>query len=118
MDLKQAKLDLPEYKEVLKAAGGYKPRKFVQRITIKQTPTPFNPSQLGDCAFAHSFLYDIQRKICVKGLCYSYDSMLGSGVSPTERQVVVPEGMRLWYVIFDGMWGGFWHTVNVYIAPK
>lgn len=115
MDIKTAKRTLPEYKEVLSRMGGAKPRKFVEAITIIPCPATFNPSSQGDYAFTHSYAYRVSDGEFVEGPGYTYESMMVSGVNPYEREVDMPRGMRMWVVTYDGMWGGYWSKVNVYV---
>ena len=113
MDIEMVKKQFPEHKEILARCGGYKPRKFIQAISIVPCPAPFNPSAQGDCAFTHSFL--VENGKITPGPAYSYDTMLVSHVNPYERTVDVKPNQRVWVCTYDGMWGGFWHTVNVYV---
>lgn len=116
-DLPTVKKYLPEYREILKRSGGHKPRKFVEAIRIIATPASFNPSGIGDYAYLNSYGYETKTGKIGTGPGYSYESMLPSGVTPRERMVEVPKGMRMWITIYDGMWGGYWSTVNVYVHP-
>lgn len=112
MELENAKRMLPEYKKILEMSGGNKPRKFVKAIKIIKCPVKFSPSGLGDYAYQHS--YFVANGQITQGISYSYDSMIGVGVSPEERMVDVPKGTWMWIVTFDGMWGGFW-DVKVFV---
>ena len=113
MDLSEVKQKFPEYKKILEMSGGYKPRKFVKAIKVVRCPAKFSPSDLGDCAYRHSYFVDSKGEIA-QGVSYCYDSMIGVGVYPKERTVDVPKGTRMWVVTFDGMWGGFW-DVSVFV---
>lgn len=112
MDLHTCKRCLPEYKEILEMAGGYKPRKFVEKIEIVNCPTVFNPSGLGD--FAYRTSYFVKDGKISQGFGYSYDTMMSSGVQPVDRTVDVPRGTRFWVVTYDGIWGGHWE-VKVFV---
>ncbi len=122
MDSKEAKKRFPEYKEILEMAGGYKPVKFVQAIEVIKCPAKFNPSGLGDCAYRSS--YYVKDGEITSGPSYSYDTMMSSGIQPTERIVDVPKGTRLWVVTYDGIWGGHWevkvfvHEFDMLESPK
>lgn len=110
----------PEAKEVLERFSEphgrlLKPRKFMQAIRIVETPARFNPAHLGDCAFTHSYSYNTDTRELTDGPSYSYDTMLSSGVNPTTRVVDVPANIRVWIVTYDGMWGGYWSNVTVYV---
>ena len=116
MNLQDVKRLLPEYREILNQAGGHKPRKFVERIDVIECPAGFNPSAQGDFAYTASFMVN-RDGVVSSGPSYSYDSMLGSGVNPYERQVDVPRGSRIWVVTYDGQWGGAWARVLVFVHP-
>ena len=106
---------LPEYKQVLAESGGYNPRKFIERLEVRLTPSGFNPSAQGDFAFTQSFAWD--GKTLSKGPAYSYDTMMTTIESPYERAVDVPVGARVWVTTYDGQWGGFWSRVLVFVNP-
>lgn len=108
MELKEVKKRFPEYKEILETSGGYKPRKFVQAIEVIKCPAKFNPSGLGDYAYRHS--YFVKDGEITSGPSYSYDTMMSSGIIPTERIVDVPKRTRMWVVTYDGIWGGHWEV--------
>lgn len=113
MNSQDAKKYLPEYKKILEMAGGRKPRKFVEKIKLIETPAMFNPSDIGDCAYMSSYMVDKSGNVSpITG--YSYGSMMCSGVEPTERIIDVPDGTRVWVVTYDGMWGGSW-KVDVFV---
>ena len=118
VDLQAVKKYLPEYQEVLKASGGYKPRLFVKSIKVVKCPASFNPSAQGDFAFTHAFVYSVEKKRLTEGPFYSYDTMLSSRINPYEREVDVPEGSRAWVVTYDGQWGGYWSKVLVFISSS
>ena len=122
MNIIEVKKRFPEYKEILEMAGGYKPRKFVEAITVIKCPATFNPSGLGDYAYRSS--YYVKDGEITTGPSYSYDTMMSSGIQPTERAVDVPKGTRMWVVTYDGIWGGHWevkvfvHELDMLEAPK
>ncbi len=55
MEIIEAKKKFPEYKKILEMSDGHKQRKFVQAIEIIKCPSKFNPSELGDYAYRHSY---------------------------------------------------------------
>lgn len=103
-------------------SGGYKPRKFVEKIEVIKCPAKFNPSGLGDYAYRNS--YFVEDGEITSGPSYSYDTMMSSGIVPTERIVDVPKGTRMWVVTYDGIWGGHWevkvfvHELDMIEAPS
>jgi hypothetical protein len=113
MNIQEVKRLLPEYKEILEMAGGYKPRKFVEKIRIIECPTMYNPSGLGDYAYRTSYYVD-KNGVVTHITGYSYDTMMYTGVQPVERMIDIPEGTRVWIVTYDGIWGGHW-DVNVFV---
>lgn len=107
---------LPEWKMVLAQSGGQKPKKFAQRIVVKVVPATFNPSALGDMDYMYSFDWD--GSTLSTGPSYSIESIMNIVGSPYERPVNVPSGHRVWITVYSGQWGGYWHTVDVYVNPS
>ena len=112
---------LPEWKRVLDDMSMVdipgnklkKPKKFVEKIEIIQTPAGFNPSAQGGYAFTNSYSWDGEN--LMKGPSYTYESMMNVVGSPYERAVDVPRGTRVWVCTYDGQWGGYWSRVDVYV---
>jgi hypothetical protein len=107
---------LPEAGLVYAETGFDKPIKFQQAITIKKAPADFQPSGLNDTA--SRIVYDFHGGKVDRVISYSYDTMMNMVPDISDRQVTVPEGHRVWVVTYDGMSGGYWSQVDVYVPAS
>jgi hypothetical protein len=119
-----AKQVFPEAREVLDIMSltdipGNKPRKplkFYEKIKVLPTPAKFSPSSISDSAFTKMFSYE--NRYLAEGPSYTYDTLPNMTADPFERFVNVPRGSRVWVCTYDGMWGGYWARVDVYVSPE